>query len=116
MWSLVRGILLSAQYFPGEENVRAVVEFRDERPLRLEAESLDLSKDTGHFSRPQYQSLHISTGIPTSVLFQLEVGPIMEAADVFLQDWRGEKAFSNPPWYLVGWVLIKVGASGRSKP
>ena len=32
----------------------------------------------------------------------------MEATDAFLQEWRGEKAFANPPWNLVGCVLMKV--------
>ena len=28
--------------------------------------------------------------------------------DAFLQDWRGQKAYANPPWNLIGRVLKKV--------
>ena len=48
---------------------------RDEGPLRLKAESVDLSKDTGTFPRPQYRSLRISSDLPTPVLLQLEAVP-----------------------------------------
>ena len=48
---------------------------RDEGPLGLEAESLNHSKETGTFPRPQYQSLRMPSDIPTPVLLQLEAGP-----------------------------------------
>ena len=41
-------------------------------------------------------------------VFSRRPDPLAEATDTFLQDWRREKAFANPSWNLVGWVLMKV--------
>ena len=32
----------------------------------------------------------------------------MEATDAFLQNWKGLKGYANPPWNLIGRVLMKV--------
>ena len=40
--------------------------------------------------------------------FSWRPDPLAEATDAFLQDWRGLRAYANPPWNLTGRVLSKV--------
>ena len=109
MWCLEREILISAQYLPGEENVRADTEsrvMRDRSDWRLNPSifqrilvhfpdrDIDLFASRLSFQLPQY--------------FSWRPDPLAKATDAFLQDWRGLKAYANPPWNLVGRVLSKV--------
>ena len=53
MWCLERGILISAQYLPGEENTRADRIPSDERSLGLDAKPSAVPTDTASVSKCQ---------------------------------------------------------------
>ena len=97
MWCLERGILISAQYLPGEENVRADTEswvMRDRSDWRLNPLifqrilvhfpvcNIDLFASCLFFQLPQY--------------FSWRPDPLAKVTDAFLQDWRGRKPTRTP--------------------
>ena len=109
MWFLERGILLSAQYLPGEENVRADAESREMRDRSDWKLSPSIfRKIQGHFPDLSIDLFASRLTFQLPRFFSWRPDPLAEATDAFLQDWRGEKAFANPPWNLVGRVLMKV--------
>jgi hypothetical protein len=109
MWCLERDILLSAQHLPGVENTTAD---RESRKMR---DRSDWMIDPSIFSQIQnhFPGLEIdlfasrlTTQLPR--FFSWRPDPLAERTDAFLQDWTGLKAYANPPWNLVGRVLLKV--------
>ena len=109
MWCLERGILLSAQYLPGEENVRADAESRemkDRSDWKLNPSIF--RKIRGHFPDLSIDLFASRLTFQLPRFFSWRPDPLAEATDAFLQDWRGQKVFANPPWNLIGRVLTKV--------
>ena len=67
------------------------------------------------FQRIQHQFPSVNADLFASRLtFQLprffswRPDPLVEATDAFLQNWKGLKGYANPPWNLIGRVLMKV--------
>ena len=109
MWCLERGILITAQYIPGEENIRADTESRVMR------DRSDWMLNPTLFQRIQRRFPNLEIDLFASRLssqlprfFSWRPDPLAEATDAFLQDWRGLRAYANPPWNLTGRVLSKV--------
>ena len=109
MWCLERGILPTAQYLPGELNVRADTE------SRVMKDRSDWMLNPSIFRRIQNRFPDMEIDLFASRLsFQLprffswRPDPLAEAIDAFLQPWRGLKAYANPPWNLVDKVLSQV--------
>ena len=109
MWCLERGILILAQYLPGEENIRADREswvMRDRSDWMLNP--LIFRGILRHFPDRNIDLFASRLSFQLQRFFSWRPDPLAEARDAFLQDWRGQKAYVNPPWNLIGRVLKKV--------
>lgn len=109
LWCLERNISLRAQYLPGKDNVRA------DRESRVLRDRSDWMLNPEIFSRIQLVlgpvDIDLFATRLTSQLtrfFSWRPDPLAEATDALLQDWRDLTAYANPPWNLLGRVLVKI--------
>ena len=65
-------------------------------------------KIPGHFQDLSIDHFTSLVTFQVRCFFIWRPDPMVEAMDTFLSDWRGEKAFDNPQWNIVGRALMKV--------
>ena len=113
MWCLRRDILLTAQYLPGKENVKADTEsrvMRDRSDWMLNP--LIFQRILSHFPYLEVDLFATRLTYQLPRFYSWRPDPLAEATDAFLQDWSSMRGFANPPWNLIGRVLTKVESQG----
>jgi len=109
MWCLERYIHITAQHLPGVLNTIANAESRSCKGRT------DWKLNPVIFQRINQTFGPLETGLFASRLtaqcphyFSWRLDPYATATDAFLQTWTDLKGYANPPWNLIGRVLVQV--------
>ena len=111
--SIKRGIFLTAQHLPGEENIRADTEsrvMRDRSDWMLNPSIFQQILRRFRGLEIDLFASRLSSQLQRFFSWRPDLSAV--ATDAFLQDWKELRAYANPPWNLIGRVLSKVEEQG----
>ena len=108
-WCLARNITLRAYHLPGALNEKADEESR----IMKDRSDWMLCRETFRRIQTQFGPLDIdlfasrlTKQLPTYVSWRPD--PQALETDAFSMNWKGLKAYANPPWHLISRVLCQV--------